>query len=1785
MAGNAAGFALTFDGFGTDIASTQLPGHIFRGATGLTMTVWCRAFGLKAAPFRSWALTMTTPKSSTFFQPISWRDAGASWGSTVFDSTNVVNGDPRLHINEFHRWRHVAVAWGSAGGSLEVYLDGQLVLNKTGVHQGYNLTQNTAAGVHLGVGVYAFNPTSHVPAESFRGSLDHLQLWMRRLDVEQIRSDFRTYGRNLSFAQPALRYSFDEGAGSLAANSGSAQQVDLLLGSSPDGWRFFTAGSTSTHQYTSPVWAPSDLPGSNRVPGDAPIVHMFRPGSMSNLSLVASTTSVRITSQPAQGELRFGGDRLYVGAHVPTDAVITYDATNATERSSFSFLAVDQNESAIANGTVHLVAEGLPLVVQDPPGCSWPLGHLRCEEVNREVSTREDTPVTIFLVGRSPHGSDRTTAVISRTPDHGTLYQLSPCCDPANRGDIIEEGHEVLDGSSAVVFVPSQDSFGVGLVNLSFYVRDASGATSEPATLTITVVVVEDAPLLETVVENSTSPLTPIFLPLQASDAEGDVVTLTMSRGPAHGSVFIATQDGTLVRLAQFNGGLESGAVILQQAVDVLDVSSFWLSTWRFHPLQILGEQDIFEYGDSVYSWSPRFRNGDSLGEYESGGDEAPVTIHNVTKAMSYRYNPSLTFDKFGYTEFIELKFERPVFPTGVRIGENRGMCSVVLIQGRNSATPNSSFVDLWASGETPESRAACWNEYDLAKRYRIFSPSICEHQGQVDILRLQLDTRSIDDWNEIDFVELLGTQTLKDGVLPADTTGVWYVPDPGFVGEDSIYIIGYDCAFNNDRASKPLHVPIFVSGDFPPPSPPARVIVSEVRIGLLLPMFETEAAGYSNVVWSPRVGAYQALREINNKSDGIADDLLPETQLLFVYRDSKCDSVQSLAMVLEQTQDAFGGAGVSAIVGAGCSSASVMAAQVAQGSQVPIISPSSTSPSLSDSNAYPFFLRTIPSDSFSVVAMVDLLLHLWKYSSVAVVHSTDAYGTGAASAFSEVALSSGISVVTTQSFAKDSPSFWAQQRALLQSGSRVILLFSPTSDAGRFLRTALSVGVGGPGYLWLGTDSLADAGLWEGDPYLATNATLRDEVLTGIFCLRPALLSHATDRYSDYLLRRQKLPKNHGDVGSCNLETDDTGVYLWAQDHDDNQSTPLACSGFDLSRDGPYDAFAYDAVFAIAHAVHDLLTVQNVTKIVGIELLNTLLEKVHFDGVTGPLSFYEGNANLLYRGDRRDGVTYEIFNYVGRMRYKLKVMVSAYQCIAAVPTVFDLRAPPGLEEYTRWMQALELPSRLGVDLVIPSACFGSYRTRLLVSSSWPLVLIGVLALGFVSIELRRNSINTWRDAFAGLRRGLEKTLPPTLSITFLLVPSTATRIFKTFLCDRYEYNEGEVRRYVQDDLSLSCDSDEYASTWRTAFAMLLIWPVGVPILYAWLLWAFKEPLAIQRSDSLKRAVEFLAGDYKPGAFWWEPLEMCRKLTLTGWLLLISEELEQARVLWALLSTISFLSFFLVFRPVRRGEGSFLMVIVQLSLVLVYTCVLVIKSCDGSSLTSQRDSATATLRASCRTFGFGDTADGDLSDAMQCVPPNTPLPILSVNERRLLDMLGLSRVDQYLIEGLQVQDIPSAISGDHVMLSEDQLSTRTSARLAADPPPQVGHLQRLTARWLMRPYPHGLRFSGKNMNPLPGWLVGAQSVTLNMCQNDLPVQLHHALFYGSGGYVLKPQEMLTHTMASPAESMDMQSYWPQLRERYHRTTVEVLSLHNLPKVRLGVCHVPLETFNLRLRLL
>ena len=95
---------------------------------------------------------------------------------------------------------------------------------------------------------------------------------------------------------------------------------------------------------------------------------------------------------------------------------------------------------------------------------------------------------------------------------------------------------------------------------------------------------------------------------------------------------------------------------------------------------------------------------------------------------------------------------------------------------------------------------------------------------------------------------------------------------------------------------------------------------------------------------------------------------------------------------------------------------------------------------------------------------------------------------------------------------------------------------------------------------------------------------------------------------------------------------------------------------------DNSYAPYAYDALYAIAHALHVLIEQRGATSIDGDELMAALLQDVSFEGVTGRVEFYDSStgssagggrrelqvSSTLYRGDRRVGVSYSLLNYQG---------------------------------------------------------------------------------------------------------------------------------------------------------------------------------------------------------------------------------------------------------------------------------------------------------------------------------------------------------------------------------------------------------------------------------------------------------------------------------------------------------------------------------------------------------
>jgi len=98
-------------------------------------------------------------------------------------------------------------------------------------------------------------------------------------------------------------------------------------------------------------------------------------------------------------------------------------------------------------------------------------------------------------------------------------------------------------------------------------------------------------------------------------------------------------------------------------------------------------------------------------------------------------------------------------------------------------------------------------------------------------------------------------------------------------------------------------------------------------------------------------------------------------------------------------------------------------------------------------------------------------------------------------------------------------------------------------------------------------------------------------------------------------------------------------------------------------------------------------------------------------------------------------------------------------------------------------------------------------------------------------------------------------------------------------------------------------------------------------------------------------------------------------------------------------------------------------------------------------------------------------------------------------------------------------------------------------------------MQDRTMHRMLRVFPRGGRADSSNLDPLPSWRCGAQLIALNMQTNDLPVQLHHALFELSGGlgYVPKPIEMRR-----------IAPMWPPPRQQLTRVSIRLISLHQLP---------------------
>ena len=233
------------------------------------------------------------------------------------------------------------------------------------------------------------------------------------------------------------------------------------------------------------------------------------------------------------------------------------------------------------------------------------------------------------------------------------------------------------------------------------------------------------------------------------------------------------------------------------------------------------------------------------------------------------------------------------------------------------------------------------------------------------------------------------------------------------------------------------------------------------------------------------------------NKGIQLAKKQLGADNIEIVQVDSKCDpkaAAEAIKTLIDQN--------VVAIIGEGCSSASVAALPAANNAKIPMISPSASSPTLSIPNDY--FFRVVPPDNLQGSFMAQTIYDK-GHRRVAVFYTNEPYGNGMNTVFRENFENLGGTVVASVNAEPDVIDLRTQMEQIKATNPEALFI-APNSvvSATAAMKIAREVGITAP---FFGADIMYDTTIITDAPQAAAGLTI-SSFPTGTKAFKQALFN-----------------------------------------------------------------------------------------------------------------------------------------------------------------------------------------------------------------------------------------------------------------------------------------------------------------------------------------------------------------------------------------------------------------------------------------------------------------------------------------------------------------------------------------------------------------------------------------------------------------------------------------------------------------------------------------------------
>jgi len=239
----------------------------------------------------------------------------------------------------------------------------------------------------------------------------------------------------------------------------------------------------------------------------------------------------------------------------------------------------------------------------------------------------------------------------------------------------------------------------------------------------------------------------------------------------------------------------------------------------------------------------------------------------------------------------------------------------------------------------------------------------------------------------------------------------------------------------------------------------------------------------------------------------------------------------------------------------------------------------------------------------------------------------------------------------------------------------------------------------------------------------------------------------------------------------------------------------------------------------------------------------------------------------IKYRPDRR----YKSFVQLRRrlriisvqlsVRAKLKQCLSFYQVATRIADVYVVTMPNAATQLLNCFEIFNI-NIAGIGLPLQCLNMGAYKDRMTVTMVLPVLLAAAVisysvACAFAKPAPAILTHNEQRQLSASestfilrLKTGLLSALPRVLLLTFLTFPMVSSMAFRVWSCEEFENGS-----FMRADYSITCsmENPEYASIVMLALLGILLFPVGISLLYIVLFCQARQSFLTSKPTALSK--------------------------------------------------------------------------------------------------------------------------------------------------------------------------------------------------------------------------------------------------------------------------------------------------------------------------------------------